>query len=203
MAARQTPELRKQTILDAALRVFAQQSFEAATTDDISRAAGLSKGGLYWHFKSKDDILAAILVQLFDQELGVLQALVSNEGDAVPRIRQLVRQSIAAILDMGHILPVAIQFYALAARSTHVRQFLQKYYQRYHQLLSVLFAQGFAQGEFRRGTPESAAITLIAELEGLGLLWAIAPQLVQLSDQAAAAVELLLAGLAYADTDAP
>ena len=56
-------------ILEAAIGVFAQHGFDAATTDDIARAAGLSKGGLYWHFKSKDDILAAILMQLFDQEL--------------------------------------------------------------------------------------------------------------------------------------
>jgi AcrR family transcriptional regulator len=194
-----TPAARRQTILEAAISVFAQHGFDAATTDDIARAAGLSKGGLYWHFKSKDDILAAILMQLFDQELSVLQQLIVAEGAVAPRLRQLVAQGITAVLQLEQLLPVMLEFYALAARQNDVRQFLQKYYQRYHQLLAELFEQGFARGEFHHGTAEAAAITLIGQLEGLGLLWAIVPDLVQLADRAGSAVELLLRGLIAAD----
>jgi AcrR family transcriptional regulator len=194
-----TPEARRQAILEAAIGVFAQHGFDAATTDDIARAAGLSKGGLYWHFKSKDDILAAILMQLFDQELGVLQRLVAAEGAVAPRLRQLVAQAVADVIELEQLMPVMLEFYALAARKSDVRQFLQKYYQRYHQLLAELFQQGFARGEFRHGTDEAAAISLIAQLEGLGLLWTIVPDLVRLADQAGSAVELLLKGLIVAD----
>jgi AcrR family transcriptional regulator len=190
-----TPEARRQAIVEAAIGVFAQHGFDAATTDDIARAAGLSKGGLYWHFKSKDDILAAILMQLFDQELGVLQGLIAAEGAVAPRLRQLVAQGVAAVIELEQLLPVMLEFYALAARNTEVRQFLQKYYQRYHQLLAKLFEQGFARGEFHHGTADAAAITLIAQLEGVGLLWVIAPALVQLADQSESALDLLLSGL--------
>jgi hypothetical protein len=80
-----------------------------------------------------------------------------------------------------------------------VRKFLQQYYQRYQQLLTKLFEQGFAHGEFHSGTADVAAITLIGQLEGLGLLWAIAPELVPLAEQSEAAVGLLLKGLMAAD----
>ena len=190
-----TPAARRQAILEAAIGVFAQHGFDAATTDDIARAAGLSKGGLYWHFKSKDDILAAILTQLFDQELGVLQQLIIAEGAVAPRLRQMVAHGVAAVQQFEALLPVMLEFYALAARNTNVRQFLQRYYQRYHQLLAQLFEQGFARAEFHHGTAEAAAITLIAQLEGMGLLWAIAPELVQLADPSETAIELLLQGL--------
>jgi TetR/AcrR family acrAB operon transcriptional repressor len=198
-----TPEARRQAILEAAIGVFAQRGFDAATTDDIARGAGLSKGGLYWHFKSKDDILAAILMQLFDQELGVLQGLLAAEGAVAPRLRRLVAQGVAAVLQLEQLLPVMLEFYALAARHTDARQFLQKYYQRYHQLLAELFEQGFAGGEFHRGTAEAAAIALIAQLEGLGLLWAIVPELVGLVDHSESAVDLLLRGLMAAADAAP
>ena len=56
MTPKQSPEDRRDAILEAAIGVLAQHGFAAATTDAIARAAGLSKGGLYWHFKSKDDI---------------------------------------------------------------------------------------------------------------------------------------------------
>jgi AcrR family transcriptional regulator len=194
-----TPAARRQAILEAAIGIFAQHGFDAATTDDIARGAGLSKGGLYWHFKSKDDILAAILIQLFDQELGVLQQLLAAEGAVAPRLRQLVAQAVADVLQLERLLPVMLEFYALAARQSDVRQLLQQYYQRYHQLLAKLFEQGFARGEFQQGTAEAAAIALIAQLEGLGLLWAIAPELVPLADRPEAALDLLLSGLMAAD----
>ena len=200
MTNKPTPEARRQAIVKAAMGVFAQHGFDAATTDDIARAAGLSKGGLYWHFKSKDDILAAILMQLFDQELGVLQGLVATDGAVAPRLHQLVAQGVAAVLQLEQLLPVMLEFYALAARKSDVRQFLQQYYQRYHRLLALLFAQGFASGEFYHGTAEAAAVSLIAQLEGLGLLWAIVPELVRLADQSESAVDLLLRGLMAADT---
>jgi AcrR family transcriptional regulator len=186
---------RRQAILAAAIGVFAQHGFDAATTDDIARAAGLSKGGLYWHFKSKDDILAAILMQLFDQELGVLQRFVVAGGAVAPRLRQLVTQAAADMSQLGELLPVILEFYALAARHTDVRQFMQQYYRRYQQLLADLFQQGFARGEFQRGTAEAAAITLNAQLEVLALLWAIAPQMVPLADQVQVALDLLLNGM--------
>src|SRR5262249_61464409 len=130
-----TPQARRQTILEAAITVFAQHGFDAATTDDIARAAGLSKGGLYWHFKSKDDILAAILMQLFDQELGVLQQMIAAEGAVAPRLRQMVAHGVAAVQQLEALLPGMLEFYALAARHTNVRQFLHRDYQRYHGLL--------------------------------------------------------------------
>ena len=195
MTDKPTPAARRQAILEAAIAVFAQHGFDAATTDDIARAAGLSKGGLYWHFKSKDDILAAILMQIFDQELGVLQQLIAAEGAAAPRLREMVAHGVAAVQQLEALLPVMLEFYALAARRGDVRQFLQRYYQRYHQLLTQLIGQGFARGEFRYGTAEAAAITLIAQLEGLGLIWAIAPELAPLADRSQMAIELLIRGL--------
>jgi TetR/AcrR family acrAB operon transcriptional repressor len=195
MATRPTPEARKQAILEAALGVFAQYGFDAATTEDIAQAAGLSKGGLYWHFKSKDEILAAMLSQLFDQEMVVLSRLVESNGSVASRLRQLVRQAIDTVLEMEHTLPVIREFSALAARNAGVRQSIQSYYQRYHGLLTALLQQGFTSGEFHTGTAESVALTLLAQLEGLGLVWSIAPQMVELRAQAEAAAELLLRGL--------
>ena len=195
MTDKPTPAARRLAILEAAIAVFAQHGFDAATTDDIARAAGLSKGGLYWHFKSKDEILAAILMRIFDQELDVLQQLIAGAGAVAPRLREMVAHGVAAVQQLEALLPVMLEFYALAARRSDVRQFLQRYYQRYHQLLTQLIEQGFARGEFHHGTAEAAAITLIGQLEGMGLLWAIARELVPLADRSQTAIELLLRGL--------
>ena len=61
---RLTPEVRALQILDAALVEFSVQGFNAARMDDIASRCGLSKGGLYAHFSSKEQIFKALLTRL-------------------------------------------------------------------------------------------------------------------------------------------
>ncbi len=63
-------EERKEQILDAATEVFAQKGFDKARMDDIVEETGLSKGALYWYFKSKDDIIFAIMDRIFQPNSG-------------------------------------------------------------------------------------------------------------------------------------
>lgn len=58
---RLTPQERVPQILDAALTEFSRRGYAATRMDDIARRSGLSKGGLYAHFDSKDAIFKALL----------------------------------------------------------------------------------------------------------------------------------------------
>ncbi|GAA0744445.1 TetR/AcrR family transcriptional regulator [Ideonella azotifigens] len=58
---REPPEVRVQQILDAALLAFAERGFAATRMDDIAALCGLSKGGLYGHFKGKDELFEALI----------------------------------------------------------------------------------------------------------------------------------------------
>ena len=51
---------RRKHLLDAAARVFAQRGFAAAQMDEIAREASTSKGGLYFHFPTKEALMAAV-----------------------------------------------------------------------------------------------------------------------------------------------
>lgn len=51
----------RQTILEAAVRIFARSGVSAATLDDIAAEAGVTRGALLWHFHTKDDLLMAII----------------------------------------------------------------------------------------------------------------------------------------------
>ncbi|OMC36991.1 TetR family transcriptional regulator [Mycobacterium sp. GA-1841] len=64
MAERWTRERRlehtRSVLLDAAEEVFAEKGFAPATLDDIARAAGYTKGAIYKHFATKDDLFLAV-----------------------------------------------------------------------------------------------------------------------------------------------
>lgn len=59
---RLAPEVRREQILDAALIEFSAVGFEGATMDRLARRVGITKAGVYAHFKSKDEIFEALLV---------------------------------------------------------------------------------------------------------------------------------------------
>lgn len=54
-------EQRRQTLLNAAKRVFSEKGYAAATIADVARAASLSYGSVYWYFESKEDLFDALM----------------------------------------------------------------------------------------------------------------------------------------------
>jgi AcrR family transcriptional regulator len=189
-------ETRKQEILAAATAVFAQKGFAGASMDDIVQASGISKGGLYWHFKSKDDLIAAILSQFFNQEMAALDALLQTEGTAPQKLQQLGQQIIADVSQMSELLTISLEFYALAARSESVRLELQRYFQQYGNTLATLIQAGIDERAFDPAvSAQQAALNLVAQFEGLVLLRAVQGGNFDLEQQVTTAIALFTKGL--------
>jgi AcrR family transcriptional regulator len=79
-AATPKSESRRQQVLDAALEVFARDGYGNAAVDDIARASSTSKGGVYFHFPSKQ----ALFLALMDEAGGLLLDLVERAMDEEP-----------------------------------------------------------------------------------------------------------------------
>ena len=60
-------EVRKEEILDAAEKLFAAKGFDNTSTGDILDAVGIARGTLYYHFKSKEDILDGVIQRITNQ----------------------------------------------------------------------------------------------------------------------------------------
>src|SRR5215471_6943740 len=86
---------RKNQILDAAEAVFARLGFHEARLDDIVAESRLSKGALYWYFKSKDAIITGLLERVFNHELAGLRALETADGLVSTRLLAYTRQMAA------------------------------------------------------------------------------------------------------------
>lgn len=88
----------RQEILRAAARLFQQQGYDATSMNDVAAALKLSKGGLYHHFQSKDEILYNIMSHAMDiTEERVINVVRRIEG-AEERLRTLIRLHIEVVL---------------------------------------------------------------------------------------------------------
>jgi len=185
---------RQEQILDAAEKVFSERGLSGARMDDIVEESGLSKGALYWYYKSKDAVILALMERILERELRQAAKLVESPGTAGERLQSLMRLALADIADLGRLLPLAYEFLAMASRSSSVRQAMATYYQRYAKLLSELIQQGIDSGEFAELDVEQAALSVIALAEGLALVWFAASDRRNLRDLGVAPMEALLNG---------
>jgi AcrR family transcriptional regulator len=74
-------EARREQILAAALELFRKQGFEGTTTRQIAAELGMSNGNLYTHFRSKDELLAALMDPLFEKVESLLDQHSPTTGD--------------------------------------------------------------------------------------------------------------------------
>lgn len=177
------------------MAVFARRGFSEARMDDIVAASGLSKGALYWYFKSKDEIIAAILEHFFGFELHEIQDVLEEPVNVSERLVLLIHRAARELKEMATIIPITLEFYSTATRNQYVQQSLKQYYDSYLKMLASLIEQGVNHGEFRPVDAMETATAIGALYEGLITLWVIDPQRVDLARHGEQAVRLLLDGL--------
>jgi len=188
-------EERRPQIIAAARQVFIRKGYRKTTMPDVAREAGLSVGGVYWYFKSKDEIVAAILDQCFQDDLEALKILLDSAASASARVRSFVVRYAETYSNYEWLNPIGIQFYAEAIHDPTVRLFIQKYLAHYRQALVTLIEQGIQRGEFRPVAPVDTANALLGLEEGLALLIVADPEGVDWKKSFQTGVEILLAGL--------
>jgi len=72
-------EARKNEILDAAESLFLEKGYEYTTINDILNASGVAKGSLYYHYKSKEDVLDGIIKRRGDANIAVARRIAEDD----------------------------------------------------------------------------------------------------------------------------
>jgi len=96
--ARETLVDSRQEILRTAARLFQQRGYDATSMNDVAAALKLSKGGLYHHFQSKDEILFEIMDHAMEITQERVLNPVRNIADPEERLRALIRLHIEVVL---------------------------------------------------------------------------------------------------------
>src|SRR5271154_3022809 len=96
--ARETVIDSRQEILRTAARLFQQRGYDATSMNDVAAALKLSKGGLYHHFQSKDEILFEIMDHAMEITEERVLAPVRAIAGAKDRLRALIRLHIEVVL---------------------------------------------------------------------------------------------------------
>jgi len=186
---------RKSQILNAAESVFTKKGFNEARMDDIAEQTGLSKGTLYLYFKSKEDLIFAILNRIFQRSFKELESLKQEEASASATIAKLIDLVTGEIIGMLRLIPIIYSFLALAFRNKLVKRALKNYINGYLDIFIVIVQRGIDTGEFRPVDAREVAIAASAIIEGTILLWAYDSSAIDPERHIRSGINLLLEGV--------
>ena len=188
-------EERREQIVESAMNVIARKGFSKTRMDDVAAESGLSKGLLYWYFKSKEEIIVAISDLLFGAEFRKMENLAVEGQSARESLEDFLEIFIEDLRGMLKVTPVIYEFYALAFRNATVRTAMQAYLRRFVSILEPIVQRGIDSGEFVSKDARQITLTIGSTLEGTLLLWAYDPEMVPAEEQLRAGMTLLIRGL--------
>ena len=188
-------EERKVQILNAAEEVFAKKGFEDARMDDIADTTGLSKGTLYLYFKSKEDLIIAILDRIFQREVKQLQDVELGGSSATTTLEKFTDLVAQDLVGMLRLIPIIYSFLALTFRNKYVQRALKGYLNRHLDILVPIIERGIQSGEFRQVNAREVAIAAGAIIEGTVLLWVYDPAGIDRARHIRTGMHLLLEGV--------
>ena len=107
---------RRTQIIEAALACFTRMGYNNTTMDDIVAESGLSKGTLYWYFKSKDDLFAAAIMSLLMDVGQETVAALEQSMTASDKLRALARAMVNFCKEAEGFFSLFLEFWASSPR---------------------------------------------------------------------------------------
>lgn len=111
-------EVSRTRILDAATEIAAERGYEGTSVGAVSAKCGLPASSIYWHFKDKDDLIAAVIERSFANWLKVWQ--LPDDLVARERLMEVAAGTAKAVLDSPDFLRLGLML-ALERRPVEPR----------------------------------------------------------------------------------
>ena len=144
-------KIRQERILAGALEVFKEKGLDGATMDEIAMASGFGKATLYYYFKSKEDVLSAILENGWKQIWESLEPIIA-ESDSP---RKTFVNLLIKIAENAQIRPGLFEFLFNVPKAIKLEHQPWKEYQhRLYSIIQGLLEDGIANGEFPKVDPQ-------------------------------------------------
>lgn len=144
---------RKNEILDVAENLFCANGYDNTSTNDILKEIGIARGTLYYHFKSKEDILDAVIERLTNQMIGKAAAVALDE--TIPVLERLTRTMLSLNIDndLGNMVMEQIHRPQNALMHQKVETMLLG---RVNKLITKIVEDGIKQGIIQTDYPAEA-----------------------------------------------
>ena len=170
MAAKKAIPDTKRKIFEAALKLFTEKGYERTTMDDIIAAAQVSKGSIYWHFKSKKELFSELYDYWCESIFSDFEKLANSGLEPVDKLRALIDLTLVQWIEgrLEHV-EVFLEFVNMGLKDEQFRERLLGIYRASSDNLVQLIEEGIENGDFGVRDARRCADSIISFLDGMML----------------------------------
>jgi AcrR family transcriptional regulator len=192
------PEVcREDLILDAVDRLLARYGYKKMTIDDLAREAGIGKGTVYLHFRSKEDVVLSHVDRIVARLIARLRVIAASEARPAAKLREMLVLRVMFRFDSVQHFTESLSEVLRDLRAS-VLQRREGYFEEEAKVFSGVLREGQRGGAFRRHDPLAMARTLILASNSL-LPFSLSTQELgnrsEVEDAASRIADLVLEGL--------
>lgn len=172
-------EERRGQILDAFCALIQERGYDKATTALIAERANLTSGLIHYHFKSKEEILVALIERLSNK----LEARLQDIDEEQPSASENLHRHIRAYLELGngadpHAVSAWVMVAAEAAKKEEVRVHFETAMASQQNKLSQIIADLLREREKSTADADRLASGLLSSIQGIYLTAMAAPSII-------------------------
>jgi AcrR family transcriptional regulator len=168
---------RKETLLQAAIKLFAEKGYNGTSTTEIVEKAGVAHGTLFYHFKNKEGMLLTILENILSEYLDDMEDIAQAHLDGLEAVEALIRSSVHFRQTRSLELLVLMRDFPadLIQPESPQMAFIVRFFYRLHELFKGCLEKGQRDGSIRMLSAEKYAHLLLGMLTGMDRHIMLAP----------------------------
>jgi len=175
----------------AAFEMFSRHGFRNVTLDAVAARAGVTKGSLYSHYRSKKDLIAAACAYYYRRWQRWVHAEIASLRDPMERLRRVLGLSVHTCVIDRDSRVFTTEIFALSLQDPSVRASWAQFYDTVREFYVALVASACAAGRLKVEDPRAAVDLMLATMEGIKQRASFEPEICDPSEQRAIVEGLL------------
>jgi AcrR family transcriptional regulator len=172
-AATEMPE----KLAGCAFSLFSDRGIDRVSMDDIAAGAGVTKGSLYWHYRSKREVIHAACQHYYRGWHAQMNREISQAATSGERLTRAVRSSVrTCLIDEGN-RTFTLELFTLSIHDLEVRNGWRAFFDGVKSFYVRLLQETMASGAVAPANPEPAVDLMLAAMEGYKLRALFEPEL--------------------------
>ncbi len=152
------PEVRRNELMDAAEQLFSEKGYEHTSASDIIRKVGVAQGTFYYYFKSKDEILNAVIDRYIERYVEFLKSIANDDSmNALQKFQRII-DTLFTISDQRRKFSQYMNLEEKVAKHERFRGYIET---TISPLVTQIVKQGILDGFFEVEYPEETTELIV------------------------------------------
>jgi AcrR family transcriptional regulator len=160
------PQMREK-LAKSAFHLFAKRGIKNVNLDEVAAHAGVTKGSLYWHYKSKKELILAACDHYYRQWHRRTAAAIAATDDPLEQFKRVVRSSVQSCLYDHTNRVFTTEVLALSLQDRDVLAARAQFYHAVCDSYTRLLEKACAQGQVQVAEPRAAVEWMVAAIDGI------------------------------------